>query len=105
MKRNTFILIILALASFLIVLGAGVDDGEKCRAYVLMEAETGTVLEEQNGGERLKVGYLSKLMSLLLVAEDIETGKYSLSDELTASDSVTGTAGAVVWLEAGDRMT
>ena len=106
MGRNFIISAILVLASFLIFLGAGIkEDDRECSAYVLTEVETGTVLEEKNGDKKLKVGYLAKLMSILLIAEDIETGKYSLDDELTASDSVTGTKGAVVWLESGDRMT
>ena len=44
-------------------------------------------------------------MSILLFAEDIETGKYSLSTEITAPQSVYGTKGSVVWLEPGDKMT
>lgn len=81
------------------------NEVENVRSYILVEAATGTVLEEENAGEQLNAGYLSKLMTLLLVAEDIETGKYQLSTELTASTTVTGTKGAVVWLEAGDKMT
>ena len=106
MRKNSIIMLVLLMSSFLLLLGAGVNENdEKCKAYVLMEAETGTILEEENSHERLMVGYLSKLMSLLLIAEDIETGKYSLNDEITASESVTGTEGAVIWLEKGDRMT
>ncbi|MDE7104852.1 MAG: serine hydrolase [Ruminococcus sp.] len=63
------------------------------------------MIEEKNSAERLNVGYVSKLMTSLLIAEDIETGKFLMSTELTASQSVTGTKGAVVWLEAGDKMT
>ena len=74
-------------------------------AYVLMEAASQTVLQEKNGDKQLNCGYLSKLMTLLLIAEDIETGKYLLSTEVTASQSVAGTKGAVVWLEPGDKMT
>ena len=42
---------------------------------------------------------------MLIIAEDIETGKYKLDDVLTAPNAVTGTKGSVVWLEAGDKMT
>lgn len=80
----------------------GLDD---VKSYILIESTTGTVIEEKNPSQRLNAGYMSKLMTLLLIAEDIETGKYLLSTELTASSSVTGTKGAVVWLESGDRMT
>ena len=77
----------------------------KASSYSLVEAETGTVLEQSNGDKQMNPGYLTKLMSLLLIAEDIETGKYTTDTLLTASGSVTGTKGAVVWLEQGDPMT
>lgn len=87
------------------LMSAKESDGPPPKAYVLMEAETQTVIEGQNENIRLNAGYLSKLMSLLLVAEDIERGEYSLTDTLTASDSVTGTKGSVIWLESGDTIT
>ena len=74
-------------------------------AYILIEAETGIVLEEHNSDVQMNAGSMTKLMSLLLVAEDIETGKYSLDTELTASQSVQGTKGTVIWLEPGDKLT
>lgn len=100
-------IILSAIMTFLLAVPAyssaeGVDD---VRSYILIESTTGTVIEEKNSSQRLNAGYMSKLMTLLLVAEDIETGKYLLSTELTASSSVTGTKGAVVWLESGDKMT
>lgn len=106
MKKMYVLILVMIFCSSLIILGADVpDEPIPPKAYVLMEAETGTVLEEENYDERINIGYLSKLMSLLLIAEDIETGKYKLSDELTASSNVTGTKGSVVWLESGDKMT
>lgn len=81
------------------------DSLDEVRSYILIESTTGTVIEEKNSSQRLNAGYMSKLMTLLLVAEDIETGKYLLSTELTASSSVAGTKGAVIWLESGDKMT
>lgn len=74
-------------------------------AYILIEADTGTVLEEYNSDVKMNAGYITKLMSLLLIAEDIETGKYSLETELAAPQSVYGTKGAVIWLEPGDKLT
>lgn len=81
------------------------DTPDEAAAYILIEAVTGTQLAGKNVDTRLNCGYLSKLMSLLLIAEDIETGKFLLSTELTASQTVTGTKGAVIWLEAGDKLT
>lgn len=100
-------LIIMLLAAVLTlksgIITASAD--ESVPAYILIEASTGMVLEEKESNKQLNAGYLSKLMTLLLVAEDIETGRYSFDTELTASQSVYGTKGAVVWLEPGDKMT
>ncbi len=100
-------IILSAIMTFLLAVPAysSAEDLENIKSYILIESTTGTVIEEKNPSQRLNAGYMSKLMTLLLVAEDIETGKYLLSTELTASSSVTGTKGAVVWLEQGDKMT
>ncbi|NLT09248.1 MAG: D-alanyl-D-alanine carboxypeptidase [Ruminococcus sp.] len=81
------------------------DDALLSGIYVLMEPETRTVLEEKDCHKRCNAGYLSKLMALLLIAEDIDSGRLSLTEELTASETVYGTKGAVVWLSPGDNMT
>lgn len=78
---------------------------ENTSAYILIEAGTKTVLEEYNSDEKLNAGYLTKLMALLLIAEDMETGRYSADTVLTASQSVYNTKGAVIWLEPDDKLT
>lgn len=86
-------------------LSAEIPEREKIRAYILIEPETGTIIDEYNGDVKFGVGYLVKLMSILIIAEDINSGKYTLNDELIASESVRGTKGAVIWLEPGDIST
>lgn len=83
---------------------AGTDTA-RLGAYILTEAQTGTVLDGYNSDKELFCGSLSKLMLLLLVAEDIETGKYAIDREMTASETVESVSGAVVWLRPGDTMT
>ena len=73
---------------------------EGVSGYVLMEVSTGTVLEEYCPDVPVNIGYLTKLMTLILVAEDLETGKISPDTVLTASQSVSGTKGAVICSEA-----
>jgi D-alanyl-D-alanine carboxypeptidase (penicillin-binding protein 5/6) len=96
---------VLTLLVCAVMMSAGKKPAAEPEAYILIEADTGTVLDEKNSKELCNVGYLSKLMSLLLIAEDIETGKYSVETVLTASQSVYGTKGSVVWLEPRDSMT
>lgn len=74
-------------------------------AYALLEAETGTVLLESRGSDRLPCGAMAKLMTALLVAEQLEQGVWTTDTVLTATDAVTGTKGAVIWLTAGEEMT
>ncbi|MBQ8297404.1 MAG: D-alanyl-D-alanine carboxypeptidase [Ruminococcus sp.] len=102
-RRYTAVL--LAILTVIMSGTVRVQAEENAAAYILTEACTGAVLEEYNSDQRLNAGYLSKLMSLLLIAEDIETGKFSLETELTAPQSVYGTKGAVIWLEPGDKLT
>lgn len=109
LKRGfvTFLLCAVAAAAFFSAVSAGKKNEEVIvdYSYVLVESETGAVLAENNGRQPRSAGYLNKLMTLLLIAEDIETGKFRLTDELTASESVRGTKGSVVWLQPGDKMT
>ncbi len=99
--------IAMILTLFLVcsVISADVPDEKQPRAYILMEAETHTTLESHNDNIHLNAGYLSKLMGLLLIAEDIDNEDYKLTDTVTASDSVQGTKGSVIWLESGDSIT
>ena len=96
---------IIAVFSFNIAADNKSKEIIEAKAYILIEKNTGTVLDEYNSDVKTNAGYLNKLMALLLIAEDIETGKYSLDSELTAPQSVYGTKGSVVWLEPGDKMT
>ena len=56
-----------------------------CRSAILMEAETGKVLYEMNADESLPPASVTKVMTLLLVMEAIESGKISFADTVTAS--------------------
>ena len=74
-------------------------------AYALMETETGTLLLESHSGDRLVCGAMAKLMTAYLAAEQVEQGNWTADTVLTATDAVTGTKGAVIWLTAGEEMT
>lgn len=74
-------------------------------AYVLMEAETGTVLLESNSDAPFSCGTMAKLMTALLTAEQLTSGSWTLETELTAGEEVSGISGAVIWLVPGEKMT
>ncbi len=74
-------------------------------AYVLMEAETGRVLREQNGYTEVPIGTMCKLMTVLLVAEAIEAGELSVDKMVVTSSHANSMNGAQIWLMPGEQMS
>lgn len=74
-------------------------------SYVLMERSTGEVLLEHNAHERLRPASVTKVMTLLLVAEAVESGAVSPDDPVTASRRAASMGGSQIWLEEGEVMT
>lgn len=72
---------------------------------VLMEKSTGAVLYEKNAHERRPPASVTKVMTLLLIAEDLESGKISLTDTVTASARAASFGGSCVYLEEGEQMS
>ncbi len=77
----------------------------KCRSAVLMEAETGKVLYEQNADEALPPASVTKVMTLLLVMEAIESGKIKYTDTVRASANACSMGGSQIYLEENEEMT
>ena len=99
------ILLLICIIVSMTCISADLNIDNEIEAFVLMEAETGTVLDAKNEHKRINAGYLTKLMSILVVAKRIESGDLSIDDELTASDKVSGTKGSVIWLQSGDKIS
>ena len=76
-----------------------------CPSAVLMEASTGTVLFEQNPDTICPPASITKIMTLLLVMEAIESGALKTDDMVTASAHAASMGGSQVFLKEGERMT
>ena len=72
---------------------------------VLMEKETGELLYEKGAHERRPPASVTKVMTLLLIIEDIENGKISTEDIVTASARAASFGGSCVYLEEGEQMS
>lgn len=109
MKRNIIIFIsIIFVMSFLCrsYFTADADETDTtAAAYVLMEAETKRVLSENEAHKQLPAGAANKLMTTLLALEAMENGRFSPETELTASNAAHSASGAVIWLDAGEKIT
>ncbi len=81
------------------------EEASKPAAYALMECSTGKLLDEENSSQKMPTGTMAKLMTAFLVGEKLESGQWNADTELTVSDCVNGTKGAVIWLMPGEVMT
>ena len=76
-----------------------------CKSAVLMEAETGRILYEQNADEAFPPASVTKIMTLLLTMEAIEKGNIALDQMLTTSSHAASMGGTQVFLEVGEQMS
>ena len=89
------------LAASLLILpahaaGAGPVDAA---AAVLMEKETGTILFEQNAHDKLEPASVTKIMTLLLIMEALDSGRIARDDMVTVSAYAAGMGGSQVYLK------
>ncbi|MDR1564631.1 MAG: D-alanyl-D-alanine carboxypeptidase [Oscillospiraceae bacterium] len=75
------------------------------KSAILVEPETGAVLFEKNADEQLAAASVTKVMTLLLVVEAIDSGKLNLDDKITASRYAISMGGSQIWLKENEVMT
>ena len=74
-------------------------------SYILMEASTGKVICEQNADERRSPASITKIMTLLLIFDYLNTGRVTLQSEVTTSAYAKSMGGSQVFLEEGEVQT
>ena len=75
------------------------------KSAVLMDVETGTVLYEKNAHERLSPASVTKVMTMLLIMEAVDSGKISWEGLVTASEEAAAKGGSQVYLKVGETMS
>ena len=75
------------------------------KSAVLMDQGSGTILYAENEDVQLPPASITKVMSLLLVMEAIDSGKISLTDKVVCSDTAAAYGGSPIWLKPGEEMT
>ena len=85
------------------------NDAEKskinAKSVVLMATDTKDVLYKENELEHLSPASVTKIMSILLCLEALDSGKIKLTDKVTASKNAVAMGGSQIWLEEGEIMT
>ena len=76
-----------------------------CKAAILMDEDSGTVLYEKNADEQRPIASITKVMTLLLTFEALEQGKISLTEVVPVSEHAYHMGGSQIWLEPGEQLT
>lgn len=106
MKRGMVVCLAAVLVLGLLpVRASAVELDLSAKSALLMEVATGTVLYEKNCHERLAPASVTKVMTMLLIMEAIDSGKITLNDTVTASENAAAKGGSQIYLKAGENMS
>lgn len=101
------VLIVLFL-SFIFITNVKAEDlglTEGAKSSILIEASTGEIIHDSNANERYAPASMTKIMSLILIMEELEKGNLSLDEKVKVSATAASMGGSQIYLEAGEEMT
>ncbi len=106
MKRLGIWLLVAALMAAWIPVGAqGAEMDIQAKSALLMDAATGTVIYEENAHEKLAPASVTKVMTLLLIMEAIDSGRIGWDDPVTTSEAAAAKGGSQIYLKVGECMS
>lgn len=76
-----------------------------CKSAILVEPLTGQVLYEHNADQRLPEASITKVMTVLLTFEALDSGRIGWDDVVTCSAHAASMGGSQIWLEEGEQMS
>ena len=79
--------------------------GLDCGSAILIEQSTGQVLYAYNIHEQLHPASVTKVMSILLIMEALDSGKINLTDEVPCSENAASMGGSQIWLDPRETLT
>ena len=105
MKRAWVMVVLSLVLAGLPLPGRAAEIGAGGKSALLMDVATGTVLYEHNSHEALAPASVTKVMTMLLIMEAIDSGKIGWEDMVTASDAAAAKGGSQVYLKPGETMS
>ena len=105
-----FLVLILLLMSLCIPISVQAEEdtlklAEKAGSAILIEATSGKVIYEKNADEKLPPASMTKMMSMLLIIEKIDSGHIKWDDKVTVSENASSMGGSQILLETGEKMS
>ena len=82
-----------------------VDLALESGAAILIEQTTGKILYEHNSHEKLRPASVTKVMSILLIMEALDSGKITLTDKVPCSENAANMGGSQIWLDSRETLT
>lgn len=75
------------------------------KSAILIEASTGEVLYENAPDEQLPIASVTKVMTMLLIMEEIDSGRMTLEDLVGVSENAMSYGGSTMFLETGEQLS
>jgi len=106
-NRKILCIIMILIINIVIPINAFAEDhlNIDAKSAILMDFNTREILYEKNPNEKLYPASLTKIMTLILGMEALESGKISLNDEVRISAHASSMGGSQLWLEEGETQT
>ena len=76
-----------------------------CRAAMLIDQTSGTVLYEMNADQTMPIASITKVMTLLLTFEAVHAGRLTMDTAVPVSEHAYHMGGSQIWLEPGEQFT
>lgn len=105
MRRRICVLLVAGLLLALALPAGAVELDVAGKSALLMDAATGKVLYEKNAHEPLAPASVTKVMTMLLIMEAIDSGKIGWDDMVTASEAAAAKGGSQIYLKVGETMS
>src|SRR5690625_3818388 len=77
----------------------------EAESAILMERDTGEILFDKNAEEKLPPASMTKVMTLLLIMEELEKGNLTYEETVRVSERAASMGGSQIFLEEGEEMT
>lgn len=108
MNRRILCIILILIINLVVPMRTLAEDDPlniNAKSAVLMDYNTKEILYEKNPQEKVYPASLTKIMTLILGMEALESGKISLNDEVRISAHAASMGGSQLWLEEGETQT
>ena len=100
------LILLLLFISIPLVKAEEVEDlAPNAKSAIMIEASTGEILFQKNKDEKLAPASMTKMMSMLLIMEEIENGNLKWDEMITTSEKASSMGGSQIFLKVGEKMT